>query len=194
MPEKRKTELQTWNRNSLNKYKIVKIVVAILALIAVVEAVYIFYPSAIVIDVTTLSIPDISLNGFVKVDKVVPSIDPSTGQGSLSLRSGCYELAAGVELDMAQSISDGLQGVVGPRPNAHDIIKDVFQALKIDVLMAKVTERHDNLFFAKLLLRQGNTILNFDARPSDAIAIALRTNASIYINETLIRTEGKNVC
>jgi len=187
MPAKRKTE--TENRSSSKFYKTIS---AILALIILVEAVYIFYPSAIVSKVSLTAIPDLSTNGFVKVDNITATTDGQ--QGSLALKSGCYELAAGVEPFQAVSINDGLQGKVGPRPNAHDITKDVFQALKIDVIMVKITDRHDNLFFAKLILRQGNTILNFDARPSDAVAIAVRTHADVYINETLLKTEGKNLC
>jgi len=191
MPAKRKNQ----NPSSSEKSKRVYLFAILVLTIAVfAEAVYIFYPSTVVSQVSTLTIPDISLTGFVKVDKITPSVDSTTGEGSLSLTAGCYELSAGVEPDMAQSISNGLQGVVGPRPNAHDIIRDVFQALKIQVLTVKVTDMHDSMFFSKILIRQGNTVLNFDARPSDAIAIAVRTNSPVYINQTLIRTEGKNVC
>jgi bifunctional DNase/RNase len=60
--------------------------------------------------------------------------------------------------------------------------------------MVKVTELKGNSFYSKLILRQGNTILSLDARPSDAIAIALRANSSIYVNSTLLREVGKKVC
>lgn len=191
MPVQKKTKASQWSRNSTGFYKAI---LALVVLIAVAEAVYILYPSTLVTNTTMLTIPDLSLNGFVKVDNITPSIDPNSGLGSLALGSGCYQLSAGVEPDMAQSISDGLQGTVGPRPDSHDIIRDIFQPLKINVLMVKITNQQDNLFFSKLMLRQGNMILNLDARPSDAIAIAVREKAPVYINETLLRTAGKSVC
>ena len=183
------------NRNNsagttlLNTYKAIAIIFAI---IIIIQTAYIFYPSAIIGSTATVTIPDLSTSGFVRVDKIVPTVQDT--EGSLSLRSGCYDLTAGVEPFQAISVQNGLDGKVEARPNAHDIAKDVFSALKIDLLMVKVTERRDNSFFAKMVFRQGNTILNFDARPSDAIAIAVRTHADVYINQTLLAQEGKKVC
>ena len=177
-------------RNSLlNTYRIIAIV---LGLVIIAETVYIFYPSIIFQKAANVAIPDLTTTGFAKVDKISTSITDTDGE--LALRAGCYELAAGVEPFQSVSIQSGLDGTVGARPNAHDITKDVFSALKIDVLMVKVTDRRENAYFAKIVLRQGNTILNFDARPSDAIAIAVRMKANVYINETLLKTGGKNVC
>ena len=170
-------------------YKILSIIFAI---IIIIQTIYIFHPSTLFQTAASIAIPDLSTHGFTKIDKITTGIVGN--DGILSLRSGCYELSAGVEPYMSVSIQNALDGKVEARPNAHDIARDVFSALKINVLMAKVTERRENAFYAKLVLRQGNTILNFDARPSDAIAIAVRMKADVYMNETLLKTEGKNVC
>ena len=186
---KEKEEKEKEDNKLLITYKILSI---IFALIIIVQTIYIFNPSALFQTAANIAIPDLTTAGFVKIDKITTGIVGN--DGVLSLRSGCYELSAGVEPYMSVSIQNALDGKVEARPNAHDIAKDVFSALKINVLMAKVTERRENAFYAKLVLRQGNTILNFDARPSDAIAIAIRMKADVYMNETLLKTEGKNVC
>jgi len=184
-----KKEKTTEGDKLLAAYKIISI---IFAAIIIVQTIYIFHPSTLFQTAANIAIPDLSTHGFTKIDKITTGIVGN--DGVLSLRSGCYELSAGVEPYMSISIQNSLDGKVEARPNAHDIARDVFSALKINVLMAKVTERRENAFYAKLVLRQGNTILNFDARPSDAIAIAVRMKADVYMNETLLRTEGKNVC
>ena len=185
----RRIKSQKEDSKLLLTYKVLSI---IFALIIIVQTIYIFYPSLIFQTVANVAIPDLSTSGFVKIDKITTGIEGSNGV--LTLRSGCYELSAGVEPYISVSIQNALDGKVEARPNAHDIAKDVFSTLKIDMLMAKVTERRENSFFAKIVLRQGNTILNFDARPSDAIAIAIRMKAGVYMNETLLKAEGKKIC
>lgn len=193
MPAKRKIETPK-RQSEAGGSLVYKILSIILAVIVIAQAAYIFYPSSLISQASSIVIPDLSTSGFDKVSKVVAVSDTGTGSGSLALDSGCSELAAAIESYQADSINNGLQGTVGPRPDAHDMAVDVFRALKIDAIMVKVTARQNNLFLSKLVLRQGNTILNFDARPSDAVAIAVRMKADIYINDTLMKTEGKSIC
>src|SRR3989344_464404 len=188
----KKQESRQVSRKSDKVLVTYQILATVFAIIIIVQTIYIFYPSAIFQPASSALIPDLSASGFARVDKITTGI--VSDQASLSLRAGCYSLDAGVEPSQSISIQNGIDGVVGARPNAHDIAKDVFSALRIDLLMVKITERRESSYFAKMVLRQGNTILNFDARPSDAIAIAVRMNADIYINETLLKSEGKNIC
>lgn len=173
----------------VKRYKILNIVLALALLIALA---YILYPSLFVSKLATLSLPQLSTIGYVRVNVSADIIDQNTG--SLTLSANCYDLTASVEPLQAESILLALNNQVGPRPNAHDLAKDVFSSLKIDVLMVKITERKESAFFSKIILRQGNTVLNYDVRPSDGIAIALRMNAPIYMNETLLMNEGKKLC
>jgi bifunctional DNase/RNase len=173
----------------VKRYKLLNIILA-LALLTVLA--YILYPSLFVSKLATLSLPQLSTVGYVGVNVSADIIDQNTA--SLTLSANCYDLTASVEPLQAESILLALNNQVGARPNAHDLAKDVFNSLKIDVLMVKITEKKENAFFSKIILRQGNTVLNYDVRPSDGIAIALRMNAPIYMNETLLMTEGKKVC
>jgi bifunctional DNase/RNase len=60
--------------------------------------------------------------------------------------------------------------------------------------MVKIESFSGGAYFAKLLLQQGNKILNLDSRPSDAIAIAVRTNAPVYVSKDIMTMMGENVC
>ncbi|MEM5855385.1 MAG: bifunctional nuclease family protein, partial [Candidatus Aenigmatarchaeota archaeon] len=142
--------------------------------------------------VQPLLLPQLSTKGFSKVESVETNVLGNTG--SVSLKADCYELMATVEASQAESIQRGIDKIYVSRPNAHDIAKDVFQSFGIEVLMVKITELRDSSFYSKLILKQGNTIVELDARPSDAMAIALRVNASIYVNSTLLKEVGRKVC
>lgn len=175
-----------------SKIRNYKILSAILLIALIITLSYVFYPSFFYSKAASVVLSQLSTSGFVKVNVSADISDQNTA--TLSLDANCYDLTASVEPLQAESILLALNNQVGPRPNAHDLAKDVFTELKIDVLMVKVTQRIDNAFYAKIVLRQGNTILNYDVRPSDGIAIALRMNAPVYMNQTLLMSEGKKVC
>jgi hypothetical protein len=156
---------------------------------------YIIVPNFFVktfVGVTSATLPQLSTEGFEKIESVNVNIVEDTGV--IYLNSKCYNLTAVVEPLQAVSIQNGIDGKVEARPDAHDMMKDIFDSLKIEILMVKVTEQRESAYFSKFVLKQGNTILNLDARPSDAIAVALREKAPIYVNETLLKQNGKYVC
>jgi bifunctional DNase/RNase len=143
-------------------------------------------------ELAPLFFPESSILGFEKVDRV--DVVFTNNEGLVTLTSGCYELTASVDAPQALSIQNALQKKSAERPNAHDLAKDVFNTLDIRVLMVKITELRGNSYFAKILLKQKNTFLNFDVRPSDGIAIALRMESPIYINSSLLKQQGKYIC
>lgn len=180
--------MKRWKRDS-NSYKIISFILLLttLSLLA-----YVLWPDKIISIVQEIALPELSTSGFSKVENVETSVIDNVG--SISLRADCYDLTANVEPEQAESIERGIEGTYAPRPNAHDIAASVFETLNIDILMVKITELRNNAYYAKLILRQGNTVFNLDARPSDAIAIALRMNSSIYVNQTLLREMGERIC
>lgn len=175
-------------KNKVWKYKLLS---AILFLVVVALGIYVLLPN-LFIRAESLFIPEFSLKDFTKIDDV--DADITNDVGVVMLKADCYELTAVVEPTQAISIDSGLNKVVGARPNTHDLAKDVFETLGIEVMMVKITEIKDDAYFAKILLRQGNKYLNFDVRPSDGVAVALRTNASMYINSSLLKEMGEKVC
>jgi bifunctional DNase/RNase len=91
----------------------------------------------------------------------------------------------------AAAIAYALQGVVSPRPMSHDLLGQVVSALGAKLFSVEVTELVDNTYFANLrLVRSGEEII-VSARPSDAVALALRVGAPILISDDLMAVEGR---
>lgn len=91
----------------------------------------------------------------------------------------------------AAAIAYALQGVTSPRPMSHDLLGQVVSALGAKLFSVEVTELVDNTYFANLrLVRSGEEII-VSARPSDAVALALRVGAPILISDDLMAVEGR---
>lgn len=83
----------------------------------------------------------------------------------------------------AQSIAMALQGVSTPRPMTHDLMKTVCENLGASVRSVEISDIHDGTYYAKLYIQTISGECVLDSRPSDAIALALRTGSPIYISE-----------
>lgn len=86
----------------------------------------------------------------------------------------------------ADAILLALEDIATPRPMPHELIENIFNVLDIKVDRIIINEIKDNTFFAKIYLIKGESEYEIDARPSDAIAIALRTGATIFVTEKVI--------
>ena len=86
----------------------------------------------------------------------------------------------------AQAIALEMEGIKPPRPLTHDPLKTLVDNLGANVVEVIVSELKDNTFFAKIVLEASGLSNEIDARPSDAIALAVRTYAPIYVNETVM--------
>ncbi|MHB1928609.1 MAG: bifunctional nuclease family protein [Acidimicrobiales bacterium] len=90
----------------------------------------------------------------------------------------------------AQAIAQALQGVVAPRPMTHDLMRDLLNDLGAVVDCVVITELRDRTFFAEIRLTARGRHHTVSARPSDAIALAVRTSATIYADDALVDAEG----
>jgi hypothetical protein len=86
----------------------------------------------------------------------------------------------------ADSIALALGKVVTPRPLTHDLIKNIADGLKVRITKIIVTEILENTYYALVCLNDGKKETLIDSRPSDAIAVALRTNAPIFVEESIM--------
>ncbi|KUO59180.1 hypothetical protein APF79_11200 [bacterium BRH_c32] len=87
----------------------------------------------------------------------------------------------------AQSIALELEGIKPPRPLTHDLVKNLIDNLGAVVIEILINELRDNTFFAKIKFEASTMTNEIDARPSDAIAIAVRTGAAIYVAEDVMK-------
>ncbi len=90
----------------------------------------------------------------------------------------------------AQAIALQLEHIAPPRPLTHDLIRNLLDTLDARVEHIVVTELRDNTYFALLGLDLNGEFKNIDARPSDAIALALRAEAPIYVEDSVMQQAG----
>jgi len=83
----------------------------------------------------------------------------------------------------AMAIAMRLQGVQPPRPMTHDLLQTVLEQLSTTVVRIVVSDVREATYFAEIHLARNGTALVIDARPSDAIALALRTDAPIFVED-----------
>lgn len=85
----------------------------------------------------------------------------------------------------AYAISQGLEGQRLPRPMTHDLLKHVVEALGAKVERVLIHDLREETYYARIYFTTEQGEIDLDARPSDAIALALRTDSPIYISEEL---------
>jgi uncharacterized protein len=98
----------------------------------------------------------------------------------------------------AAAILMKLQGATTPRPMTHDLVTDMLSQLDAQVVKITVTELRDSTFYAQITVQQDGSEIDVDSRPSDAIALAIRADAPIFvadrvIEESAIEFEGEEV-
>ena len=93
----------------------------------------------------------------------------------------------------AQSIALAIEVVETPRPLTHDLICEMIKKIDAKLVSVNISKLNDGVFYAKLKLKgQKFGIKQIDSRPSDAISIALRLNAQIYVSPDVIKEAGVN--
>jgi len=88
----------------------------------------------------------------------------------------------------AQAIALEIEGIKPPRPLTHDLLKQVIDNLGATVMEILVDELRENTFYAKIILEISAMTNEIDARPSDAIALAVRAQAPIFVSESVMET------
>jgi len=130
---------------------------------------------------------------YVQVDIIGLSTSPASG--------GAYALVLG-EVDgnrrlpiiigafEAQAIALELEKIQPPRPMTHDLLKHLFDALGADVTDIVIDDLREGTFFAKVRYVHNDAEGQLDARPSDAVALAVRTDAPIFVVSTVLEEAG----
>lgn len=91
----------------------------------------------------------------------------------------------------ASSIATALENINTPRPMTHDLLKNILDNLNVKVIKIEVNDLKDNTYYALIHFDVNKKRLVVDSRPSDAIAIALRTAAPIFVEEAVIKKSAK---
>ena len=88
----------------------------------------------------------------------------------------------------ADSIALALGKVATPRPLTHDLVKNITDGLKVKITRIVVTEIIDNTYYALIDVSDGKKETLIDSRPSDAVAVALRASAPIFVEDSIMAT------
>jgi len=115
--------------------------------------------------------------------------DPRSNMYILLLKevNGSDTLPIWIGKPEADSIALALGKIVTPRPLTHDLIKNVITGVKMKVTKVVITEIVDNTYYAGIYIDKGDGLeIPIDSRPSDAIAVAIRINAPIFVDESVI--------
>jgi bifunctional DNase/RNase len=115
-------------------------------------------------------------------------VDPITNMPIIILRDkdGQRVLPIWVGVFEANAIALQIENVTTPRPMTHDLLKNVIQDLRGRIEKIVVSDLKENTFYALIYLAVGGEVMAVDARPSDAIALALRAQAPIFVEERVI--------
>ena len=115
-------------------------------------------------------------------------VDPITNMPIVILRDqeGQRVLPIWVGIFEANAIALQIENISPPRPMTHDLLRNVISDLKADVDKIVVCDLQDNTFYALIHLRVDGDVVAIDARPSDAIALALRVRAPIFVEDSVI--------
>jgi uncharacterized protein len=90
----------------------------------------------------------------------------------------------------AYAIAVELQGTTSPRPLTHDLLKNVISELGGKIISIVISDLIDDIFYARLVLDVAGRHVEVDSRPSDAIALAVRTKTSIFVDEGVLDRAG----
>ena len=102
-----------------------------------------------------------------------------TGDSVLPIWVGVYE---------ANAIALEIEKVATPRPMTHDLIKNLLMGLNTAVQKVVVSELKEETYYALIWLEQNGQIISIDSRPSDALALALRLDCPIYVEDQVLKT------
>jgi bifunctional DNase/RNase len=115
------------------------------------------------------------------------AIDPTSNTPIIILKSvkGDQAVPIWIGLLEATSIASALRDIKFDRPMTHDLFKNFIDNLEMVVSKVEVCDLKDNTFYARIYFESKNKSFDMDARPSDAIAIALRFGAPIYVDDKI---------
>jgi hypothetical protein len=101
------------------------------------------------------------------------------GEAILPIWVGIYE---------ANAIALEIEKVTTPRPMTHDLLKNLLTSLEAQVNKVVVSDLRDDTFFAVIWLERNGSVISIDSRPSDALALALRVDCPIYVDEEVLKS------
>ena len=123
--------------------------------------------------------------GAQEVEVVAVMMDQNTQQPTVLLQGKRDKRSVALAIGLAEAtgIAVPLQGVTPPRPLTHDLFLTLFGRLKVTLTRVVITDLRDDIYYAIVYLNAGGPEMQLDARPSDAIALAIRAKVPVMVEE-----------
>jgi uncharacterized protein len=130
--------------------------------------------------------------GAQEVEVVAVLVDQLTQQPTIQLQGKRDKRLVSIAIGPAEMIAIAvpLQGVTPPRPLTHDLFLTLFGRIKVSLTRVVITDLRDDVFYAIIYLNGGGPEFQLDARPSDAIALAIRAKAPVLVEERVFEKAG----
>ncbi len=121
------------------------------------------------------------------------TLDPQSNSPILILKEegGERTLPIWIGLLEATAIATEMEKLEFARPMTHDLAVNLLKAAGIRLVRIDVTELKDNTYYAEITLDTGDKVVRVDSRPSDAVALALRAGADIFVNEEVLKSSTR---
>jgi len=126
---------------------------------------------------------------FVEMKVAGIALDPTNNAPIVVLKDvpGKIILPIWIGILEASSIAAALEGVSYARPMTHDLMAELLRRIDVRLSKIEIVDLKDNVFYALLVLEVGGEVVSIDARPSDAIALAIRTKARIFVANHVVK-------
>jgi len=123
----------------------------------------------------------------VRVDRV--TLDTTANRFVVILRDDAHHrwLPIVVGSSEAQAIALQMESIIPPRPLTHDLVKNLLDSVEVRISRIVVNDLRENTYYAMIGLKMNGSNVEVDARPSDAIAIALRAQAPIFVDDEVMK-------
>lgn len=130
---------------------------------------------------------------FLQMKVTGLTIDPFTSMPIIILKDLDEKCALPIWIGLieASSIATELENIQLSRPMTHDLLKNILDSMSVVVERVEVNDLADNTFYARIFLKRDDESFIMDARPSDAIAVALRTKAPIFVARNVMEKSRK---
>ena len=132
---------------------------------------------------------------FVRMEVRGVNVDP-TGQKSIVLlvdEEGKKALPIWIGVVEASAVERELEGSPAVRPMTHDLLHSILKRTRVQVKEVEITELKDSIYYASLFLSSNRELIEVDARPSDAIILALKAKAPIFVSAKIVDEKGITV-
>ena len=121
-------------------------------------------------------------------------VDVSISPTTFLFRKDCVTVELVTSRAKTFSVRKGILNLTEIRPDAHDVLADVLLTYNIKPVLVLINKFEDDIFYARLILKQDDIYLDLDIKPSDALALASRLDTPVYVHKSIIKSQGVRVC